>query len=346
MAVWRLILCVLVFAVGVSQAVAIDKGLRIFRVGTGPSISNSYLTGITLANSISKPAGSISCEQSGLCGVPGLIALTQTQNGFIDSIAALDEGQVESVLVPANIAYWAYSGSGEFASFKSYPDLRVFASIKPELLHLVVRADRGIDKVSDLAGRRVYLGWERSGIQWLASRVLGLNSVGLNDVHAFRLDPNQAFDALVDGEIDAAFFMESIGTEALSQLLGDSSVKLISLGGVELLELQAEPFINLATIPVGAYSNSLPIATVGVNLLWLTKSEMEADLVGQIVRALWNNEAGVKRLKLGHLENVERARLYMLDRSIDGIPLHVGALGYFEKLVRFQESQNAGSAGE
>ena len=328
------ILCFLIFFA--SGAFAIDKGLQIFRVGTGPSAGSSYFVGIKLAGFISKPAGSLlSCEQSGLCGVPGLIASIQTQSGFVDGIKALRSGELEALLMPADIAYSAYQGNELFSSFTPYEDLRVFASLKPEHLHIIVRGANGIESLADLRGKRISVGWAQSGVPLLAEYILSLHGISEADITAVSWDANESLDALSSGRIDAAFLMEASGAESITQLFRNGNFKLLGLSGNDLLSVPiATPYIDTAVIDSSFYGLQDSVNTISVDLLWLTRNDMSPDLIEKITRALWNDDRSRAFLKWSHLSNSDRAALHLEKGSIDGIPFHDGSMNYFGKLVR------------
>lgn len=323
-----------------SSALAIDKGLQIFRVGTGPSAGSSYFVGIELAGFISKPAGrSLSCKQSGLCGVPGLIASTQTQSGFVDGIKSLRSGELEALLMPADIAYSAYQGNELFDAYTAYEDLRVFASLKPEHLHIIVRSDSNIASLKDLRGRKISMGWAQSGVPNLSQYILSLHDIGESDITAVFWDTNESLDALSSGRIEAAFLMEAAGAESIAQLFRNGDFKLLSLSGYDLLSVPiATPYIDTAVIQGAVYGLDNSVNTISVDLLWLTREDMSEDLIEKITRALWNDDRSRAFLKWSHLSNPERASLHLEKGSIDGIPFHAGSLNYFTKLGRLHEN--------
>jgi hypothetical protein len=51
---------------------------RFFRIATGPTESSLFQVGALIGQVVSSPPGSRECDRGGSCGVPGLIAVTQT----------------------------------------------------------------------------------------------------------------------------------------------------------------------------------------------------------------------------------------------------------------------------
>ncbi len=151
---------------------AAAQDIRYFRIGTG-SISGVYFpVGGLIANIISNPPGSRACDEGGSCGVPGLIAVVQATLGSVANVHAVQSGMLESAMVQADIASFAYHGTGPFAREKPFKELRAIANLYPEAVHVVVRRDSPIKSMSDLAGRRVSLDLTGSGTRAVALTVL------------------------------------------------------------------------------------------------------------------------------------------------------------------------------
>ncbi len=140
---------------------------KFLRIGTGAIGGTYFPVGGLIANAISSPPGSRSCEAGGSCGVPGLIAVTQSTQGSVENVIAVGGGELETALTQADIAYFAYFGKGVLAKRGRLSNLRAIANLFPEMVHLVVRRESGIWEVAGLKGKRVNLG-ERGRERWSA----------------------------------------------------------------------------------------------------------------------------------------------------------------------------------
>src|SRR5215510_1023149 len=87
---------------------------RFFRIATGPTESTLFQVGALIGQVVSSPPGSRECERGGSCGVPGLIAVTQTTAGAAANIDLIKTRRIDSGLCQANLAYWAYNGAGMY----------------------------------------------------------------------------------------------------------------------------------------------------------------------------------------------------------------------------------------
>ena len=95
-----------VLAVGLATSAG-AQDMSFFRIGTGGTAGTYYPIGGLLANAISNPPGSRSCEEGGSCGVPGLVASALSSNGSVANINGIAGGTLESGFAQSDVATWA-----------------------------------------------------------------------------------------------------------------------------------------------------------------------------------------------------------------------------------------------
>ena len=191
---------------------------RFFRIATGPTESGYFEIGTLLGNLVSSPPGARECDRGGSCGVPGLIAVTQTTPGAIANVEAIRTQRMESALCQADIAYWAYHGTGLYRRQGAVRDLRAIANLYPEALHIVLRRAAGIREFRQLRGKTVSLGDKDSSTLVSARAVLQAAGLQEKDIKPRFLKPAEAADAMRDGRIDA--FFESLQHRRLTGAAG------------------------------------------------------------------------------------------------------------------------------
>ena len=194
---------VLTTLAGADQGYAQD--VKFFSIGTGGTSGTYYPIGSIIANAISNPPGSLECDKGGSCGVPGLIARVQSSSGSIVNVKDIASGAVQLALSQADIAYWAYNGSGLFHHDEPNQALRSIANLYPESLHVVVLRYSGIKKITDLVGKRVSLGEEGSGTLVESMAILKAYGLTKDDVTPEYLRPGAASLAMSEGTLDAFF---------------------------------------------------------------------------------------------------------------------------------------------
>ena len=105
-------------AVGLTLSALADEP-RFFRIGTAGTTGTYFQIGGILASAISSPPGSPNCQRGGNCGVPGLIAVAQATQGSVENVDLIGRAQLESALSQADIASWAFHGTGIYKTIDS-----------------------------------------------------------------------------------------------------------------------------------------------------------------------------------------------------------------------------------
>ena len=303
--------------------------IRFFRIGTGDISGTFFAVGSALASAISNPPGSRPCERGGSCGVPNLVAVAQSTGGSIENVRALAAGQLELALVQADVAYWAFHGTGPFAEAGPRGNLRAVANLFPAAVHIVVRQGRGLFRVSDLQGRRVSLGPEGSGTPANALAILAAYGLGEEDITAVYLESGQAADSLTADEIDAFFVVGGIPVNAVDDLARRLPTQLIPVEGSPRDEITSfYPFLAEADIKSGTYDRVAYAPTVAVGTQLLVSAEADEDLIYAVTQALWHERTRML-LESGH----PQARRILLEKALErvAIPLHPGAERYYRE---------------
>ena len=146
------------------------------------------------------------------------------------------------------------------------PDLISLASVFFEPLWIFVRSERAPRRLLELAGKRVAIGPEGSGARALALELLGSSGVFERATQISDLGGNDAVQALLNGEVDAAFFVTARPTPLLSPLLGARGIRLLNLEYAEAYKFRHQ-FLTSVTLPAGVISLDPPVPAQDVALL-------------------------------------------------------------------------------
>ena len=303
--------------------------VQFFRIGTGSTGGTYFPIGSLLASVISNPPGSRGCDRGGSCGVPGLIAVAQSTEGSVANVAAIAGGRLESGLCQADVAYWAFQGEAVFEGQEPITKLRTLANLYPEAIQLVVRADAGIRSVADLKGKRISVDREGSGTLVDTRLVLAAYGLEVEDLEARYLAAGQAVELIRKGELDGLFLVAGTPTAAIAGLAETTALQLVPIAGEEASEIeQSWPFFSHTTIQSGTYRGIAATRTLSVGAQWLVSADLPDELVTAITAALWH-PASRRLLDTGH----PKGKLIELDSALNslGVPLHPGALAYYEQ---------------
>jgi len=319
------------FAMALASGIAMAQDIKFFTIGTGGTAYTYYPVGGMIANAISKPPGSRECGKGGSCGVDNLIASAVSSRGSVDNINAIMSGLRNSGFAQSDVAYWAYTGTGTMEGKPPAKGLRTIAALFEEHIHLVARADSGINSVKDLKGKRVSVDEPGSGTRVDATLILEANGMSLNDLKAAEaLKGNAAVDALRNGKIDALFVVAGYPTGAIVDLASSEKIKLVSIDGAGAQALTSKyGFFSSSAIPAGTYEGVPETTTVAVGAQWFTSDKEDADLIYAITKALWNKESR-KLMDNGHAKGKTITPATAL--SGVGVPLHAGAERFYKEV--------------
>ncbi len=311
-----------------TTSLAEDSGF--FRIGTGSTGGTYFPIGGLIANAVSSPPGSRPCDKGGSCGVPDLIAAAVSTIGSVANIEAIAKGDLESGLSQADVAYWAYTGTGIFRKKGKLQTLRAIANLYPESVHLVVRADSKIKTVADLKRKRISLGEKGSGT--LVEAEIILRAYGLRRKHlkASYIKLGAATDQLAAGKLDGFFMVAGAPAAAIEDLAGRVEIRLVAIAGKKAEALvKKHRFFAAGEIPEGVYESVPTTLTLTVGAQWVVAEGVGEDLVYELTRALWHENTR-KLLDKGH----PKGQQIRLETALVGIaiPLHPGAARYYSDI--------------
>lgn len=330
MKIARLAAAALIVSVSASVSLVGAQEMSFFRIATGGTAGTYFPIGGLIANAISNPPGSRACDQGGSCGAPGLVATAMASNGSVANVNGIAGGSIESGFSQSDVAYWAYTGTGVFEGKPAIDGLRSIANLYPESIHIVARADSGIESVADLKGKKVSLDEPGSGTLVDARLILAAYGLTEQDIEPEYLKPNQAADLMRDGNMDAFFFVGGFPAGAIAELATSRAIKLVPITGDQADAVIREyGFFAKNTVPGGTYAGVADdVQTLAVGAQWITGASQPDDLVYEITKALWN-ENSRKLLDSGHAKGKE----IRLETALDGIgvPLHPGAERFYRE---------------
>lgn len=259
--------------------------------------------------------------------VPYLEGTAEVTTASVDNCLLVGKKKAELAFTMADTAWDAYQGK---TPFKEKIPLRTAAVLYPNNMHMVTVEGKGIEKITDLKGKRVSTGAPGSGTEVMALRVIGAYGLDPNkDMTRDKLSVSESAGALKDGKIDAFFWVGGLPTAAITDLGATPGVKMKLIGHAEAVPKMREkygPLYVKGVIPAKTYpgqSMDIPIAVVW-NLL-VCNENMKGSLAYDIVKTLFNHKP---ELVASHRETSSLS----LEHQAGGgspIPFHPGAIQYF-----------------
>jgi TRAP transporter TAXI family solute receptor len=226
--------------------------------------------------------------------------------------------------------YHAYNGTSKFQDAGAFKELRAVFSVHNEPFTVVARSDAGVKNFADLKGKRVNIGNPGSGQRGTMDVVLNALGWSVGDFKlASELKSSEQSQALCDNKIDAMIFTVGHPSGSIKEATTSCASALVNVTGPAIDKLVNDnPYYAHATIPGGMYQGSPDdVKTFGVKATFVSSTKAPADVVYQVVKAVFDNFDTFQKLHPA-FNNLEKKALV---KDGNAAPLHDGAAKYFKE---------------
>ena len=311
-----LALTILFAMLGQASPALAQKTVRL-SIATGGTGGSYYPMGGAMANIISKH-------------IPYAEATAEVSSASIDNCLLVGKAKVDMAFTNADTAWDAFRGTGK--AFKEKFPLRTLAVWSPSIMHIVSVEGKGIQKITDLRGKRIATGAPGSNTELMAKRILAAYGVDPDkDLTRERLSISEAAGALKDRKIDAFFWVGGLPTAAVTDLAATPGIKikLFSHGDV-VAKMREEygPFYAVMRIAAKTYPGQEgEVSTCAVWNLVICNENMKESLAYDIIKAFFDHKP---ELLASHGD----VKYLALDSQAGGgspIPFHPGAARFYKE---------------
>lgn len=286
-------------------------------IGTGGTGGVYYPLGGAIANVLSK-------------ALPNTQATAEVTGGSVDNLKLIASGQSELGFSMADAALDAFKGEDKFKSGKV--PLQTLLVVYPNRMHVVTVEGTGIEKFSDLKGKRVSTGSPGSATEVMAFRVIEAGGLDKDkDLKRERLGVAESVNAIKDRKIDAFFWVGGVPTAAVTDLAATPGMKIKMIDHAELADKMNAKYGKLysaSTISKSIYPGmDKDNANTEVWNIIVTNDKMKDEDAYNIVKTLVEKKADIVAV---HKE----AESFSLDNQVQErspVPFHPGALKYFKE---------------
>ena len=302
----------LVFFVLPAQA---DQKTRL-SVVTGGTGGVYYPLGGAIANVLSKY-------------IPDTVVTAEVTSASIDNLKLVGAGKGDIAFTMADTAWDGYNGTGKF---QGKIPLRAIVVLYPNKTQVVTVQGKGIEKMSDLKGKRISTGAPGSGTELIALRLLEAYGIDTEkDVKREKLSVAESVGALKDNKIDAFIWSGGLPTAAVTDLAATPGHKIKLLDHSDAVPAMVKkhgPLYVKDTIPAKTYpGQDKEVSILSVWNILAVNEKMDGKLAYEITKTIFEKKAEIVAV---HKE----AQNIMLETQIRGgspIPFHTGALKYFSE---------------
>ena len=301
------------FALYATLAAAQTQRISITTGGTGGVY---YPLGGGMANVLSK-------------NVPGLQATAEVTGGSVDNLKLLGAGKTDVAFSMVDAAHDAAQGVDKFKSGKV--DARTLMVLYPNRVQVVTIEGTGINRMSDLKGKRVSTGAPGSGVEVVTLRLLEVMGFDpKKDIKQERLGAAESVNAIKDRKIDAFFWVGGVPTAALTDLAATPGIKIKLIDHAEYADAMNKkygPLYIKGTIPANSYpGQDKPVANFDVWNILVASDKMSDKLAYDIVKTLFEKKAELVAVHK-EAENID-----LKNQTVaTPLPFHPGAKKYLEE---------------
>ena len=315
---------------------SIAQQKQFFVISTGGTGGTYYPLGGILAQALTER-------------VPNLVATAQASGASVANCNLIKDHQAESAFVQSNVAYNAYFGKAGFEG-KAVQNLRGIASLYPETIQIVARADSGIKTVKDIKGKRLVPGDRGSGTEVDALNVLSAYGYTYKDFASVDwLGFSGAAQRLQDKQADVTFTTAGWPTSAIQELAFGTPIILVPIDEPMITKLTKDfPFYARIVIPKDIYKTAKDVPTITTMAQWVVDAAVPEETVYLMTKALFEGTPGKPSASELMANAHAQGKNVQLKTALLGmaIPLHPGAEKYYKEkgLIKAEPAKKAAPA--
>ena len=269
--------------------------------------------------------------------VPGVDMQVRATGAATRHIVEAAQGKVNFLFSSSIINLLMMKNLGPYKNMENAPELEknigMIFSYQIGPYHYITRADSGIEKLEDIAGRKVFAGPPGGAAKrvCLGNIKDASGLVGGKDFEAVDFGFDAAIQAFQDDKIDVIVLSTNVPSSSVSQFALTKKIRLID---IDVTKLKINPLIGrtINVIAPDAYGdnqvNTSPTRTHGALVNFSARMDLDEEVVYQVTKAIWE-----------HVDELHEAAAWMkdtvsLENALELIPmrLHPGAERYYREI--------------
>lgn len=203
----------------------------------------------------------------------GVTLEIKTSAGSLENIERLKKGEADVAFVQGGVKPIEPN-----ADAADEVELKSLGSMYYEPVWVFYRGQQTYTRLGELAGKRIAVGAEGSGVRGLALQLLEANDVPLDKRHLLPLSGLDAAEELQQGRIDAAFIIAAPEAPVVQVLLLSPGVRVMSFSQADAYTRRF-PFLTKVVMPHGVIDLVRDIPPKDVKLLAATANLVIGDSI-------------------------------------------------------------------
>lgn len=299
--------------------------------GKAPSSTKEYR--INIAGNA--PGGTSYAHSAGLAQIvqkysDGINASVQATTGAPESARVMISGDCNMANLLGSILNDAYYGVGFFKD-KPNKNFRLVMVGPGAGIHVVARADAGINSIADLRGKRVAVG--PPGVpssEVLFPAILEQYGITYSDIKPYWLTWKEITEALQDKTVDAAQYFVGVPAAGLMEVTSNMPIKFLTYAEKIPGIVKKLPYCDTIKLPAGKYKGqNTDIEMIGDAIVFATRDDVPEDVMYKMVKIAWEKMDEWSQIHASAKDFTIERTLSMANRF--GAPLHPGVEKYLKE---------------
>ncbi len=250
----------------------------------------------------------------------------QTSGASGENVRLINKKEVELALVQSDTLDFAFNAKEAFK--EPLKAMSAIAVLYPEVVQVVVAADGPIKSFADLKGKKVGVGAPGSGTEANYRQLMDAYGMKKEDVNGQYLSFSESAEAFKDKHIDAFVVTGAVPTSAIMDVATQNAIRILPIADDIAAKLtQKYPFLAAVKVPANSYKGqTADVPTVAVNAVLIAGSQLKDDMVYNLTKALFDNQAD---LAAAHAKGKELNAQFAVKGV--SIPYHPGAVKYYKE---------------
>ena len=271
--------------------------------------------------------------------VPGVDMQVRATGAATRHIVEAAQGKVDFLFSSSIINLLMMKNLGPYKNMENAPELEknlgMIFNYEIGPYHYITRADSGIEKLEDIAGRKIFAGPPGGAAKrvCLGNIKDASGLVGGKDFEAVDFGFDAAIQAFQDDKIDVIVLSTNVPSSSVSQFALTKKIRILDID-TDKISSTWKSFMSatVVEIPPDAYGsnqvNTSTVSTHGALVNFSARMDLDEEVVYQVTKAIWE-----------HVDELHEAAAWMkdtvsLENALELIPmrLHPGAERYYREI--------------
>lgn len=257
--------------------------------------------------------------------IPGMNVTAQTTGASAENVRLVNKKEAELALVQSDTLDFAFKAEPPFK--EKLTAMAAVAVLYPEVIQVVVRANKPVKTFADLKGMKMGVGAPGSGTEANFRQLCDVYGLAKGDISAQYLSFSESAEQFKDNHIDAFLVTAGLPNPGIMDVASQSEIRILNIPEDMVKKITAKyPFLSPAKVPANTYKNVPEASTVAVNAVLIVNTGIKDDVVYNLTKTLFDNQA---ELAAAHSKGKELT----LQTAVKGvsIPFHPGAVKYYKE---------------